>query len=400
MTITAADWSRIDRTEQARASGRDRSIDALRGFALFGVILVNVPFFASPIYAGPNIEGALDAWAFNALMVLAVGKFFLIFSFLFGFGFAASIAADRKNARTSGPRFTRRLTGLLLFGLLHAIFLFIGDILILYAMLGVLLWLARDLGPRTLLVLSGLTYLVAVGAQAAALTAPDLDGDGALARATEAYLGGFMEAVRFRLAEDLWIGQPFILIFNGPAALSMFLAGLALAKSAAFPGEPGQRSRPILGWVLLSIGFIVSVASLAWVGPDFEAPSTLATVSEFVAAMARSAAAPMLSAGYGLLLIAAADRSPNSFWVRTLAVAGQMTLTGYLLHSVILAFVFGGWGLGLFGQVGAAACIAIGMAVYGTLIALFSLWKRVFRYGPDEWLLRSWIDLRWKRFRV
>jgi len=379
---------------------RDVSIDALRGFALFGVILVNVPFFAFPIYAGPAIENLIDQWAFGGLMAVAVGKFFLIFSFLFGFGFATSIAADQKNDRASGPRFTRRLIGLLLFGMLHAVFLFIGDILMLYAMLGVLLWLARGLPPRTLLVLSGLAYLVAVGAQAAALTATDFESDGMLARATSAYLGGFWDAVRFRLSEDLWIGQPFILIFNGPAALSMFLAGLALAKSGTFPGKPGRRARPIWGWTLLAVGLIVSVASLAWVGPGYEAPATGATIGEFIAAMARSAAAPVLSAGYGLVLLSAADRSPESLWVRVLAVAGQMTLTGYLLHSIILAFVFGGWGLGLFGQVGAAQCLVIGVLVYAGLVALFAAWRRAFRYGPDEWLLRSWIDLKFKPFRT
>ncbi|WP_291867767.1 DUF418 domain-containing protein [Bradyrhizobium sp.] len=344
--------------------------------------------------------GTLDRWAFGGLTALAIGKFFLIFSFLFGFGFATSISADQRQGRASGPRFARRLSGLLAFGLLHAVFLFIGDILILYAFLGILLWLARDRGPRTLLALSAIAYLVAIAAQAAALTSTDFEGGAVVARANAAYLGSFWDAVRFRLSEDIWIGQPFILIFNGPAALSMFLAGLALAKSGGFPGTPGRRARPMLGCSLLGIGLAVSVASLAWVGPDYTAPVTGATVGQFIAAMARSAAAPLLSAGYGLVLISATDRWPDAHWVRLLALAGQMTLTGYLLHSVILAFVFGGWGLGLYGQVSAAQCVAIGVVVYLSLVALFSLWKRRFRYGPDEWLLRSWIELKSKPFRI
>lgn len=399
MTISATDHTPTTTMEAARHQ-RDRSVDALRGFALFGVILVNVPFFAFPIYEGPAIQNALDAWAFGGVSALAIGKFFLIFSFLFGFGFATSIAADQRNGRASGPRFARRLSGLLAFGLVHVVFLFIGDILILYAALGILLWLVRGLDPRTLLVLSALTYLIAVAAQAAALTATNFDSSDVLARANAAYLGGFWDAVRFRLSEDIWIGQPFILIFNGPAALSMFLAGLALARSGAFPGKPGHRARPRLGWTLLGIGLLISVASLSWVGPDYSASATGASVAEFLAAMARSAAAPILSAGYGLVLISAADRAPGATWVRLLALAGQMTLTGYLLHSVILAFVFGGWGLGLYGKVSAAQCVTIGIVVYLLLLGLFAVWKRRFRYGPDEWLLRSWIDLRRKPFRV
>lgn len=378
---------------------RDRAIDALRGFALFGIILVNAPFFASPIYEGPPMAGAVDRWAFGALTALAIGKFFLIFSFLFGFGFATALAADRRNGRASGPRFVRRLIGLLTFGVLHAVFLFIGDILMLYAMLGVSLWLVREWRPRTLLITSGLIYLVAVVAQAAALTATGFDSGGVLARATAAYLGGFWDAVRFRLSEDLWIGQPFILIFNGPAALSMFLAGLALARSGAFPGRPGQRAGAAWGWWLLVAGVVVGFATLAWIGPNCAAPPTGPSVADFLAAMARSAAAPVLAAGYGVLLINAADRSPHGACIRLLSMVGQMTLTGYLLHSIILAFVFGGWGLGLFGKIGAAQCVAIGFAVYLALVALFASWRLVFRYGPDEWLLRSFIELELKRFR-
>ncbi|MBU0557527.1 MAG: DUF418 domain-containing protein [Alphaproteobacteria bacterium] len=375
------------------APARDRSVDALRGFALLGVILVNVPFFAYPIGALGGVERPVDLWAFGALMTLAIGKFFLIFSFLFGFGFATSIASDQAKGRRSGPRFARRLTGLFVFGALHAVFFFIGDILMLYALLGVLLWFARNFAPRTLLVLAVLAYLLAVFAQAAAFTATGTDPEGT-ARAAAAYLGGFLDAADFRLREDIWLGQPFILIFNGPAALAMFLAGLALAKMRLFPGVRGRRARWRLGWTLLLIGLGASAASLAWVGPLYVAPPGGPSGAEFFAAMARSAAAPLLSAGYGLLLLAAADRTPESVWVRILAIAGQMTLTGYLLHSVILAFVFGGWGLGWYAQVSAATCIAVGLGVYLSLVTVFAVWKRRFRYGPDEWLLRSWVDLR------
>lgn len=328
---------------------RDVAVDCLRGFALFGIILVNVPFFAYPIYQGPEIAGPIDEAAFAGLMALALGKFFLIFSFLFGFGFATSITADRKAGRRSGPRFARRLIGLLFFGLLHAVFLFIGDILMLYAALGVVLWLVKDLRPRTLLTLGASAYLVAIVAQAAALTAPDNDHGGALSRAIAAYLGGFWNAVGYRLEKDLWIGQPFILIFNGPAALSMFLAGLGLARCGAFPRIPGKRAKPAWGWALLAIGVVASVGSLRWLGINYEPPQAGAPVSTFVAAMVRSAAAPLLAAGYGLLIVGAADRWPNSLCVRALAITGQMTLTGYLLHSVILSYTFGGWGLGLYG---------------------------------------------------
>jgi uncharacterized protein len=378
---------------------RDRAVDALRGFALFGIILVNVPFFAYPIYAGPPVTDWADRIAYSALSALAIGKFFLIFSFLFGFGFATSIAADARAGRASGPRFARRLAGLLLFGMLHAVFFFVGDILMLYAVLGVLLWSARDLAPRTLIGLAIAAYLVAAFAQAAALTAPLPEGAETLVRANAAYLGGFWDAVRFRLNEDIWIGQPFILIFNGPAALSMFLAGLGLAKSGHFPGRRGQRAEPALGWALVAGGLLAGVLSFIWFPVAYVPPADGVAIPVFLAAMIRSLAAPVLAAGYGMLILRAADAAPDHPVIRLMATAGQMTLTGYLLHSVLLGFVFGGWGLALYGQVSPLDCLGLGIATYAALVALFALWRRWFRYGPDEWALRSWIDLKIKPFR-
>jgi uncharacterized protein len=378
---------------------RDVAVDALRGFALFGIILVNVPFFASPIYEGPVIDGTADWIAVSALMALAIGKFFLIFSFLFGFGFATSIAADARAGRSSGPRFARRLIGLLAFGLIHAVFLFVGDILMLYAALGVLLWLSRDLRPRTLVALALLAYMIAVLAQGAALTVDDVAPVGALGRAEAAYLGSFTDAMRFRLTDDLWIGQTFILVFNGPAALSMFLLGLGLARSGQFPGSPGNRASARLGWGFLAVGLAASVASLGPLSVDYRPPEAGVPASVFAAAMLRSASAPLLAAGYAILVMRAADRSPDRLWTRLLSSAGRMTLTGYLLHSLVLSFIFGGWGLGLYGQVSAVESLGIGVATYLLLVAIFVGWRRSFRYGPDEWILRSWIDLRLKPIR-
>jgi uncharacterized protein len=383
----------------SKSSTRDTAVDALRGFALFGIILVNVPFFANSIYEGPAIETLQDRLAFATLSGLAIGKFFLIFSFLFGFGFATSISADAKASRASGPRFARRLFALLAFGMLHGVFFFIYDILTLYAFLGVFLWFARDLSSRTLIGLSVVVYAIAIVAQATALTTPFADGSEMAARANLAYLGGFWDAVSFRLNEDIWFGQMFILVFNGPSALSMFLAGLALAKSGVFPGVPGHRFNQKLAWGLLTIGLAGSFGSLLVFDVDSTVPADGPPAAMFVAAMIRSFSAPILSAGFGLLIMRAADRHQTSLWVTLLSAVGQMTLTGYLLHSIFLSFVFGGWGLGLYGQVTPQQCIAIGIATYIGLVVLFLLWRRWFRYGPDEWALRSWIDLSFKPFR-
>lgn len=378
---------------------RDQAVDALRGFALFGIILVNVPFFAFPIYAGPTLTTDVDTMAFAALWVLAIGKFFLIFSFLFGFGFWTSIQADQRAGRASKPRFMRRLIGLFAFGAIHAVFLFIGDILMLYAWMGVLLWFARDLRPPTLIGLSIVMLLGAIVAQTAALTAPPIDQGEVSARASAAYLGGFWDAVRFRLSEDIWIGQPFILVFNGPAALSMFLLGLASAKAGWFPGTRDNRGQPWIGAVLVLFGICLGIGGLLGRGIEPIDQSEL-TTSILVGAMTQSVSAPMIAAGYVFLMIWSADRWSDTLAVRGLSVIGQMTLTGYLGHSVILSFVFGGWGLALYGDVSVVQCLAIGIVTYFGLILVFSAWRKWFRYGPDEWLLRCSINWRWIRLRL
>ncbi|MGP9818626.1 DUF418 domain-containing protein, partial [Salinarimonas sp. NSM] len=228
-------------TPETLAAHRDRSIDALRGFALMGVIVVNAPIFAMPIDAGPALATPADRIAAWATLAFGAGKFFLIFSFLYGFGL--SVALDRA-ARPggSGAPLRRRLVALLAIGVAHATLLFYGDILMLYALLGVALVALRDASPRRLAAMAAGSLALAVCAQAGiiALALGETAPLGPIDRiAGVGYLGGLGETVAVRLA-DLPSALVFLLAFNGPAAFAMVLAGRLAARSGAFPPSPAR----------------------------------------------------------------------------------------------------------------------------------------------------------------
>ncbi len=375
---------------------RSVPLDALRGFALCGVIIVNAPFFGEPLWAMPEVRGVADAAALWATAALAAGKFFLIFSFLFGFGLARQLArATAAGQPARGPAL-RRLAGLFVFGVLHATLLFFGDILMLYAVLGGLAWGLRGLAPRRMLALAGLVMAVAIPVQAGGILGLDaLAQAAARGDAGLGYLGGFADAARQRIA-DFGFVLDFALRFNALPALAMILAGFACGARGWMPPDAvalGRLRRPARRALVLAGGGSAVVVALAASGPGASAIEAWAVVIAFCAL------APVLAFGMAATVLDVATRHPGSVVVRALAVPGRATLTGYILHSVILGAVFNGWGLGLYGQVGPAGSFALGAATFLVIALALGLWQRRFRLGPDEWLLRSFAALAWQPIR-
>ncbi|MCA0417548.1 MAG: DUF418 domain-containing protein [Proteobacteria bacterium] len=373
---------------------RFRAVDALRGFALLGIIIVNAPFFVSPTALAPAGESPLDFVAFWFTNAFFTGKFFLIFSFLFGFGFAAMLRRSSERSVELGQRFARRLLGLFLFGLLHAALLFFGDILMLYAVLGVILWTTRNWPVRRLLIAATVTYVVAILCQASILELALLEPLPAASQGS-GYLGGFWDGVGQRIAE--WpMTLSFIFVFNGPAALAMFWLGLALGRLGLFPPDASLRRR--LKTVAMSALVLAGLGSGAVTATAVLIPSApqTADATVWLAAAAFAALAPIFSFGLSITILDLAERRRETWVVRGLAETGSASLTGYLLHSVILSAVVSGWGLGYYGALGPAACLAVALATFVLVATLINLWKLRFRFGPDEWLLRSLVELRWQ----
>jgi uncharacterized protein len=354
---------------------REDVVDAVRGFALFGICVVNIPFLGVPSDQLLTVTGtSLDrtvAWLIEALFQ---GKFFLLFSFLFGWGVAGAL-----NAPVQGVRYARRLIGLALFGVAHAVLVFHGDILLLYALLGVLLWPLRNAQARSLVKVALAMIpisMLAMGLLGVALMTPvppisGLGGPG--------YLGGFGDALHARVEE--WPQTfAFIALFNGPLAFGAFVLGLAAARDGFFtPGNASSlRLRRSLPWLLptaliLNAGY--AGASSGMITSD---------IGQLAGLVVLSLGAPALSACYVVGIIEA----QRAGWLgEGLRAPGRMSLTAYVAEGVVAGLIFNGYGLGFYGKFGTAALFATAVIVFAIVHVFAMVWSRHIGRGPLERIL-------------
>lgn len=353
---------------------RSPAVDTIRAAALMGICVVNLPFLGQPIEVvlAPPV-GTVDTLTWIFTSTLFQSKFFLLFSFLFGWGFGAQAAAAAREGRALGPRTGRRLLTLGLLGLAHAAFIFVGDILVLYAILGALLWPLRAASTRALSVLaagtvplSGLALVVLGGLLEQAGPTPALDLSGGLGAATAARIAA-------------WPGTfGFLLLYQGPLALGAMLCGLAAHRAQLLrPDSPARqglrRSAPALGAVGLFLSLIMSLAALQ-TGPLSAAAPLLNPI-----------ASPALSAAWLELLLRLDARLTLP---APLARAGASSLTTYVLQGVLGGLLFGGHGLGLWGAVGPAALLPLSVAVALAAALLCAALAPAGQQAPLERLLR------------
>ena len=374
------------------ASSRQPEIDVLRGFALLGILVVNYYAFNTGVFGfmaprNPAAVAPQDTAAEFLVQTLFQSKFILMFAFLIGWGIHTQAQ--------QGPRFRRsylrRLAGLFLIGLVHGILFFSGDILITYAVLGLFMlrpvrkdWPVRRL-VRNAIILLSLSAAVTVLLTALMAAFPTATSDTPLLPDTQAiYTTGSFAAVSLQRLTELAIQVPFVVLILGLNLVAMFRLGLAAAKTFAEPGL--DAARPLarrLIWLTLAPGLLTATLcayfSLAGVEP---AASISSPVQQLVLA-------PLLSIGYLCAAVLALTGPLRGRLVATLGAAGRMSLSIYLLQSVIMSLLFSGYGLGLYGRVAPASGLALCVAVYVALIGLAALWSRAFRIGPVEWALRS-----------
>lgn len=384
----------VARTDADRSS----FADALRAFALVGICVVNLPQLAAPPIPLQRTDWGLDAAAQFTVSALLESKFFLLFSFLFGFGFANQLRRIEAGSATPAS-FGRRLAGLLAFGAAHATFLFVGDILMLYAVLGCALWRSRRWPDGRLLrravILTAVFAVLCLALGAALAFGPDSPPE--VARdaeiATRAYRDGtFVDAMRHRLAELLPV-FPVLIAVQGPPVFAAFCVGLVAGRHDLLrdPARLAARLHPYRGRLLMGavIGNLIYAATPWLAGP-----------AAVVGYAALAAAAPCLSALYvlGLIRLWTGGGRGRALldWAGS---AGRMSLTNYLGQSLAANILFMGWGFGLYGQLGLAALLLIAVATALGLLAASAFWLRHFAIGPCEWMLRYWTVLRRPRFR-
>lgn len=409
------------------ASGeRVDAIDAVRGVALLGILLVNVHFFAIPLgeaFSPMMPAGAtrLDQAAFLFVKIFCEGKFYPLFSLLFGVGLAIQFLRSRARGASFWGRGIRRLVFLGCVGACHGVLIWAGDILLLYSIVGMLFLLLVRLPARWLFVIGGFLWgtgitffgaltLMAVltgGAQHAPFDASGLSPAETLYRGFTAGVlldpshpqfaeieravypaGTFAEVTLVRT-----ISYTLFLLFSVVGFAwqigAMFLFGAGLLKSGAFdPGRERVLRRLVV--VGLCLGLPAS-AALALFGATATDPKLAS-----IAAAGMLLAGPPVSGMYlgGIVLLYRAWAGGG--FLRFLAPVGRMAMTNYLLASIAGTFVFYHWGLGQFGTWTHAERLVLVAAIYLPQVALSNLWLARFQFGPMEWLWRSFTYLRFQ----
>lgn len=381
-------------------------IDVLRGFALFGVLLANALWYFSGFGDLTQLEvqqlpaNSLDPVVFELERFFVTDKFISIFSFLFGMGFALQMRRAAERGVPVKHFYVRRMLWLLAFGIAHALLGFYGDVLHLYAVLGLLLigWVARS---ERSLVGWGLAFAVVlpVAVRALAWGLPLLT-DGAIdpeavsearrgvAFAHHAEFAGSSYAGVIRAnAIDLWSRlSTDVLVASVLASFGKFLLGVWAGRTGLLAGESVPWLRRGVAW-----GLVLGVACEGTVVADaiFPALDTGTWGARVAEAALWDAGVLALATSY-VCAIVLLFRRPD--WNRTLgflAPVGRMALTNYLGQSVACILIFYGVGLGWYGHVGPTAVLGISVVVFAAQAAASAWWLRRFQFGPAEWAWRS-----------
>jgi uncharacterized protein len=379
-------------------------LDVLRGVAVLGILLANIPYMAiastisHPMGGAPG-DGLADQLCYWAVYLVADTKFITAFSLLFG----AGLALMHERADAAGApfvrRYARRLGVLLAFGVLHGTLVWSGDILSSYALLGFVAILFRRCKVRTLLVWTGILFALgllaftALGAlDPADLVEPKADESGRVmtfdertarreAKVAEIYASGDF----LRMAEDragMFAQNVFgLLVLFGTRTLAMFLLGIALVRT-------GLLTRPTEHRVLLRRFVVLGFG----IGVPLEIVSVMAGLRDESGWSGAVQFATLYLGGFALAfayLGVIARWCASALWPglrARLAAVGRMALTSYLTHSVVTAVVFNY--LGQFDRWNRPALLALVLAIFAFQLAVSSWWLARFRFGPVEWLWR------------
>jgi uncharacterized protein len=368
-----------DRKSDGRKTTRSGEVDAVRGVALFGICVVNVPFLAQPFDQLLKRTSGLDAVAQFLVEWLFQGKFFIMFSFLFGWSVVHQ-AQRMSNADEERLRYLRRVMGLAILGIAHAILVFYGDILLLYAGVALALYPLRQASAGRLMTIAAWSLLIA----AASLGALGLMSEPipALAASHGGYRGTFLDAVWQRVTHDWPMAAVFIALFNGPLVFAAFCAGAAAAKTGFF--EHGnavfERLRAHLPQ-LFAVGLAINLAYAAAIGGQLgDGVIALAGLTTL------AIGSPVLGCAYLVSIVVLYRR--GRFGPAMLA-SGRMSLTCYVLEGIVAGLVFNGYGLRLYETAGPAACLGWALAIFAVTHVLCHMWHVNFGVGPLERLLRG-----------
>ncbi len=379
------------------------SLDVLRGFAVGGILFANILWLSGYLLAPRAIQASLLAHPMDEIFLFFTrlfvhGKFYAVFSFLFGLGFSVQLLrAQAKQKPGFIAQYSRRLAILFLIGWAHAYFLWCGDILRFYAGLGALLLLLRNKSDRLLLA-TALFALIAPVLLAIfyQLGLPQLSDVwhvrysksqnlAALAHGGwESFFALNWQGIQHHALSNVENGR-LLKIFG------LFVLGFYAGRRQIFHNIQDHRQlfRRVLIWggTLGGITSLIRVAQIYDVLPDFKSEA----VEECLYLLSVYPLAFAYISGITLMCL---SKSTGRF-LRVLAPVGQMALSNYLLQTLAAALVFYWWGFGLAGTLALRYCYALAICIFVAQIGLSHSWLRHFNYGPIEWIWRIGTRLEW-----
>jgi uncharacterized protein len=372
---------------------RDTAPDVLRGFALLGILVVNIQFMALNSDQGARGEwtqGFANGSATFLIAALFAGKFYLLFSFLFGYSSNYVIRNDKSNR----ARWVKRCFVLIGLGAFHFTFLWHGDIIFLYGFFGLLLTFFFFRADRTLKIWSRIVFsistffIVLIGALAfIAENVLDEDlGSNTVSRLDEILVNGtFLDSIPARL--EVWALSISLGIFlQGGLAFAAFLLGIRLARSnfLSTPIDKDANSRLMKKGLVLGLPIqIIAAVTLLQNEQAVQPSESIYLIALFVSFVT----APLLSIFYvGIIRKLVQEKPHLVLWMMP---AGKMSLTVYISQSVVTSLIFGPWGLGLFQDLQTWQVFLLAFAVWLLLSYLAAEWLKRFNQGPLEKIVSS-----------
>ncbi|WP_017670920.1 DUF418 domain-containing protein [Blastomonas sp. AAP53] len=395
---------------------RHLSLDAMRGFAVMGILLLNIVGFAMPdaAYVNPAAWGGTDplnagVWAVN--FVLFDGKMRGLFSVLFGASMLLVIQRAEASGQNAKSVHLNRMAWLFVIGAAHFILVWWGDILVPYAICGTfaLFFINKDVKQllRWAVILYLLYFLLAslivAGGwwQSIQAAAPGADpemvqstakmlasfgkpGTDQVTESLELYRGGWLPIMHEHLgifAESLVNTLMFFTIDT----LAMMLVGMAMLKSGFILGIWAPAIYAKIAVRAFAIGLLPMIGLAAWViASGFDTVITFAAFFSFSFPFRI-----VLTIGWASGLLWLIGQHRDSPLVARVAAAGRAAFSNYLGTSLLMTFIFYGWGLGLFGTVSRAGAMLFVLSAWAIMLLWSKPWLERYRFGPAEWLWRS-----------
>lgn len=368
---------------------RVKAIDLMRGFSLFGILIINMLAFHSPLsYIDPYkwFDGNVDEGMYLFIDIFIQASFYPLFAMLFGYGLAMQFMRAEAKQRPFMPVAVKRLAILLLFGIIHAFLIWYGDILITYAIMGFLLIGMIRLPSSWLMGFAAIIYavphllLLGVMFIAAAADPNTYVGYMEIESSIQSYQSGsFAEIFSQRLADWTYSNNLFGYIILIATILPFLMVGAAAAKWRLI--ERTQEKRKL--WLLLAtvpllIGLLLKAAPFV-----FEPNYAFVYLQDIFGG-------PLVAVGYAAIIALLAQKTSMQKLLSPVAKVGRMSLTTYIMQSILATLIFYSYGFGLYGQVDLLTGTLIALGIFVVQLIFAELWFEKFSRGPLEIVWRKW----------